>query len=132
MNKRETLSLCLPSRPEISRDYIGVYEAKLFDQFDRRGASYEQARLRCVSVEELQNPCFQINTRYWISKDALVPKLPGYWIAHWLLVWQDITDVNTMARTVSSAILPLSGTDFTIRACLGPIRKTEQLAWCAF
>jgi hypothetical protein len=40
--------------------------------------------------------------------------LPGEWKQDWLLVWRDITN-TTNEHTVIASILPLVGTDFTLR-----------------
>lgn len=112
MNKKDTLDLCLVQR-ELPR--VGVYEAKLFDQMNHRRSTYDQGRVRESTQAELQDPSYALSYRYNIGVGALAKCLPDFWGSRWLLVWQDITDVNTMARSVSSVILPLSGTDFTIR-----------------
>jgi hypothetical protein len=64
---------------------------------------------------ELADPKYRVTPRYWIPTTDIEERIPGSWSPRWLLVWQDVTDVNTMARTVSSAILPFEATDFTVR-----------------
>ena len=115
MNKREVLNSCTTTPTAERESDLPVYEAKLFDQLNHRGATYQNGRVRDFSAEDLQNPSSSINSRYWIARSKLIQRLPDFWDARWLLVWQDVTDVNTMARTVSSAVLPISGSDFTVR-----------------
>ncbi len=115
MNKQDVLRLCSRTPDDNASALVGVYEAKLFDQMNHRGSTYDRGRVRAVAQAELDDPCFGIGYRYWIQRKELANRLPQGWPKQWLLVWQDVTDVNTMARTVSAAVLPLSGTDFTVR-----------------
>jgi len=115
MNKPQILDLCKMSSPDIPNNYFAVYEAKLFDQMNHRGSTYDGNRVRALTAIELEDPAYRPSPRYWIAPRDLAMRLPEFWTHKWLVVWQDVTDVNTMARTVSAAVLPLSGTNFTVR-----------------
>jgi len=115
MNKQDVLRICVSSPQDHSGTHQGVFEAKLFDQLNHRASSYAGTSLRRASVSELQDPNFKPCHRYYISAHDLAERFPDFWEQNWLIVWQDVTDVNTMARTVTAAVLPLAGTDFTVR-----------------
>jgi len=115
MNKAKVLAVCTPSSGEERLPLLPVCEAKLMDHFNHRSSTYEVGRIRRFEHHELEVPHVEIRPRYWLPEDELVSRLSRFWDRKWLLVWQDVTDVNTMSRTVISAILPLCGTDFTLR-----------------
>ncbi len=115
MNKQDVLRLCVQTPAFHAGSLVGVYEAKLFDQMNHRGSTYDRGRVRAVTQSELEDPSFALSYRYWIQERELANRLPQGWMKQWFVVWQDVTDVNTMARSVSAVVLPLSGTDFTVR-----------------
>ena len=116
MNKRDVLRLCTVVQPQNpSPEVVPIYEAKLFDQFNHRGATYQDRGIRQLSEAELHDPHFRVRSRYWISRNEVSSRLPEFWAKDWLLVWQDVTDTNTMSRTVSATVFPFYGTDFTLR-----------------
>ncbi len=116
MNKKVNTDACT-----LSEDYpqpddnLSMYEAKLVDQFNHRKQYYEHNKTVKFTVSELENPSEVVRPRYWIPKVFVESRLPSEWPYKWLLTWQDVTDVNTMARTVSSTIIPRAGSDFTLR-----------------
>jgi hypothetical protein len=89
--------------------YLPLYEAKMVDQFDHRAGTYGASGLYDVDDAEKDNPEFVPMPRYWVPERSVVSVLSGRWRHSWLAGWQDITDVNTMARSVKSALLPLVG-----------------------
>lgn len=131
MNKEEVLSLCQPTEGrDVGTARVPVYEAKLMDRYDHRAATYVGASVSPTTSADRRDPDFRIMGRYAIPTDAVRSRLRELWSEEWLLAWQDITDVNTMARSVSAAILPYSGTDFTLRIGLpgeSPVLRSVAL-----
>lgn len=117
MNKRETLQLCHSAGQAdgVPDDCMPMLEAKLMGQFDHRASSYANGRVRPITPETHRDALCVASPRYGIPQCAVSDKLRDLWGRRWLVCWQDVTDVNTMSRTVSSCILPIAGTDFTLR-----------------
>ena len=106
-----------------------MYEAKFVHQFDHRWATYEEDRVgsRDVSLADKQNPNFFILPRYWIPQTEVEERLSAKgWNRGWLLGWRDICR-STDERTVIGSILPLSGTNFTLRILVQLSANQEQV-----
>jgi hypothetical protein len=118
MNKQEVLDLCKTSR---SPECLKMYEAKMIHQYDHRFGSYEDRgnargftalpdtphdRYRCAQYE--------VMPFYWVAQQHVEDKLLGKWNRAWLIAYRDITS-NALQRTSICAVLPLCGTDFTLR-----------------
>ena len=90
------------------KEYLPVYEGKLFWQYNHRHASYAAARGKPLCREtgetDLRNPACSIHPQYWVEAGELEARLAD-WPRPWLLAWRDITQA-TNARTVVCAILP--------------------------
>jgi hypothetical protein len=56
---------------EPREDYLPLYEAKLFHQFDHRWATYEDGEPRDVTLAEKQDPEFRITPRYWVPAEEV-------------------------------------------------------------
>lgn len=125
MNKAENSESCSVAATTAAKsDDVAMFEAKLVDQFNHRKQSYINGRTQAFDTAALIDPNKFVLPRYWIPRAVVESSLPEQWSQQWLLTWQDITDVNTMARTVSATVLPRAGTDFTLRVgfpCLDPV-----------
>jgi len=113
MNKREVINLCRSNK--ISND-LPMYEAKMVHQFDHRWATYEGngQSSRDMSVHEKTRADVFVTPKYWISEASVSSALVGRQLQPWLMAWRDITNA-TNERTVIATIVPISGTDFTLR-----------------
>lgn len=100
--------------------FVPMYEAKLIHQFDHRWATYmEEGNSRDVTATEKASPNFTAAPRYWINRSEVEVRLHEKdWKHGWLLGWRDICRA-TDERTVIASVVPLSGTDFTIRINVG-------------
>src|SRR6185437_10125128 len=115
MNDKDNFSRCA-DRPElISGPPLPVYEAKLIEQFGHLQQTYSDGVTREISSGEKKSPYLTVSPRRWMSEQDVKQSLPEFWDRNWLLTWQNVTDTNTRARTVISAIIPLSAADFTLR-----------------
>lgn len=95
------------------KNCLPLYEAKMIHHFTHRWATYRPGRerepeTRDVTLEELQNPHFCVQPRYWVAEEEVRRQLDAMgWKHGWLMGWRDITNA-TNERTVISGILPLS------------------------
>lgn len=110
-----------------------LYEAKMTDAFDHRAATYDCGRVRDVTPAERVDPTLLPQTRYWVPEAAVEEQLSNRWDRGWLLGWQDITDVNTMSRSVKAAVIPRSAVGDTFLLMLpqsGSIQSRSLIAGC--
>lgn len=96
-------------------DYLQLYEAKLFHQYDHRFATFEggagEDKARDTTEAEHADPRYVPTPRYWVPS-AEVERALGEWHAPWLLGFRDITNA-TNERTFISACLPRVGVGHT-------------------
>jgi hypothetical protein len=95
------------------RKYLPLYEAKMTGHFDHRSATYDGNGTRELTGTERNDPSLFAMPRYWVPETEVASRLHDRWDRDWLLGWQDVTDVNTMARTVNFAIMPRVGVGHT-------------------
>jgi hypothetical protein len=96
-------------------DYLPLYEAKLFHQFDHRWATYQnisqddirKGLARELTNDERNDPTFTPLPRFWVPKQEVEKRLKG-WVYNWLICFRDITS-SVVERTVISSIIPLVG-----------------------
>lgn len=96
-----------------SERFLPLYEAKMTGHFDHRSVTYEGDSTRDLTAEEKNDPEVVALPRYWVTDADVAGQLQERWEKGWLLGWQDVTDVNTMARTVNFAIMPRVGVGHT-------------------
>ena len=89
--------------------YLPLYEGKMLDAFDHRSASYFGEGTCELTVGEKLDPAMFSLPRYWVLAEDVENQLRGCWDKGWLLGWQNVTDVNTMARTVKFTVFPRVG-----------------------
>lgn len=69
-------------------DCLPLYEAKMMHQFDHRWATYtEDGSTRNVTLEEKQDPDYEVRPRYWVDRKQVLAKLaavPSNVIKAWL------------------------------------------------
>ncbi len=111
MNQPAILALCVA---EYAGEHLPVYEAKLIHQFDHRLAIYSNSTTEYLTPATKGLAVTTINPRYWISLDDIHKRTGDFSPKKWLLCWRDICR-NTDERTAISAVIPFSGTDFTLR-----------------
>jgi len=98
-----------------SSNTVPLYEAKMFYIYNHRYGNYTQEMIDSDQVnfkgiptpnsEDLQNPNFSVNPRYWVDSKEVDKQLSGKWDKGWLLSFRDITN-STNERTAISSILP--------------------------
>jgi hypothetical protein len=93
--------------------FLPLYEAKMVGAFNHRSTTYDLDRVRDAKNIEQLDPTWSPQPRYWVSESDVAKQLPSFWGSKWLFGWQDVTDVNTMARTVNFSIVPKVGVGHT-------------------
>lgn len=86
---------------------LPLYEAKLIHQFDHRWATYEigEEDARDVTLDEKQNPSFEIQPRYWVEARHVIEKFNGF-APKYFLAYRAISNV-IMARTFLVSTTPI-------------------------
>jgi len=107
---------------------LPLYEAKMIGPFDHRATTYEGDGTRALTSGEKDDPCRVIQPRYWVAGAEAAERLNERWNQNWLLGWQNVTDVNTMARTVKFCIMPRVGVGHTCPLMLPSAQPAEIAA----
>ncbi len=85
---------------------VPLYEAKMFHQFDHRWGTYKDSgSTRDLNDEEKSDLNFQVQPRYWVSRNEVENKLAEKWDKEWLLGFRDICR-STDERTAIFSLLP--------------------------
>lgn len=126
MGNPDVAKLCVSSRSADAGRLIPVLEAKLMHQYDHRLATYTSPDPIELTVEEKQNPFFEITPRYWVPSGEFASRSLDSWHRDWLVVWRDIAR-NTDQRTVIASLVPKSGSDFTLRVGFAPSVDPRQI-----
>lgn len=87
--------------------YVPLYEAKMLHLYNDRWATYENGKIRDLTLGELSNTSFSTNPYYWIPKKSLDIKLSST-KQEWLMGWRDIA-LSSVERTVICSVLPRVG-----------------------
>lgn len=105
---------------ESTSGFLPMFEAKLIHQFDHRWATYTlEGNSRDMTLAEKNQSTAQVTPRYWVSQAEVEHRLQDKgWMQGWLIGWRDICRA-TDERTAIASVIPLSGTDFTIRVNVG-------------
>ncbi len=92
-------------------DYLPLYEAKLFHQYDHRFATFAggpgEDKARDTTDAEHADPTYAPLPRYWVPADEVEHALGG-WQTPWMLLFRDITNA-TNERTWISSVTPRVG-----------------------
>ncbi len=116
MNKVEVLNNCKEYTDDNYGDeWIEIYESKMMSLYNHRFNTYDNGSTRSVIESELTNRIFEVSPRYITRYDIVIDKTKEFWNRKWLIVWRDVTDNKTVARTINSCIIPFVATDFTLR-----------------
>ncbi len=107
--------------------WLPFLEAKAVAPYDHRASTWEGDGFRQSSLTEKEDPNFKAKPRNWIREDEVLKRLRGRWNRKWLLLWQDVTDTNTMSRTLLSMLCPLAACGDGLPV-LCPQRSPRELA----
>jgi hypothetical protein len=84
---------------------VPLCEAKMVHHFTHRWATYDGDEARETTEDELRDPGFVVNPRWWVDALEVEARLAGRWDRDWLLGWRDIAR-NTDYRTVIASAIP--------------------------
>ncbi|MBP3730393.1 MAG: hypothetical protein J6I40_02845, partial [Mailhella sp.] len=87
-------------------EWLPLYEAKMVHHYNHRWATYDGLDVCDVSTEQLADPEFSVQPRYWVHQDHVQRQLDNMgWNHGWLMGWRDITN-STNERTVIANTIP--------------------------
>jgi len=88
---------------------LPLYEAKMVWHFNHKWATYYISETREVASDELKDPYYSINPRYWISEAEANNRIStkGFKNKGWLIGYRDITN-NTNERTAVFGCIPFA------------------------
>jgi hypothetical protein len=94
---------------------VPLYEAKMLFIYNHRYGYYTDEMLQSdqvnfkgiptPTIENLQNPHFTVNPRYWVEKDQVDNRLAKRCDQQWLLAFREVTN-STNERTAIFTVLP--------------------------
>jgi hypothetical protein len=117
------------------RTWLPLYEAKMVHHFTHRWGDYAMraigsldSQLPDISAEQLANPFYNVQPRYWVAAADVDQELRGR-DRSWLMGFRDICR-NTDERTVIAAVVPRAavGNNFPL---LVPAREHHRVALLA-
>ena len=121
MNRTDVIQKCLPwTTINNDSNLFRIYEAKMMYQYDHRFGNHQDKikiaskKLKQTDIDSYRNTEFRINSFYWIERNEVFTNLIDKWNREWLVTYRNIAR-STDERTIIAAILPLSGTDFSLR-----------------
>lgn len=95
--------------------FVPLYQGKMFHFFNHRHGTYKDFEIRVgkmvkelppPSIVELSDPSFEVQPRYYISRQRHMDRLrDAAWNREWVLGWRDVTG-PTLVRSAIAAILP--------------------------
>ncbi len=94
------------------KEYVPLYESKMFSHFDHRFATYRgatQAQLNVGSLPRISDaahddPDVEPCANHWVERAEVAGRLSA-WKSHWLLGWRGIAR-STDSRTFISSVVP--------------------------
>lgn len=105
--------------------YLPLYESKMAGLYDHRATGYSEGRNREVTSQEKEDPQHYVMPRYWVPEEEVDGRLKARWSMKWLLGWQDVTDVNTMSRSIKAAVIPRVACGHTFPLMLSEIEPSR-------
>lgn len=95
---------------------VPLYEGKMVQAYDHRAASVitvienlkRPGQPVGTTLEEHRNPSYLPKPQYWVPKDEVRCRLPGWYRHRWFLAFKSITS-PTNERTFIAVLLPWSG-----------------------
>jgi hypothetical protein len=97
-----------------STNWARLYSGKAIHQFEHRFATYTGQKWRPITVSELKDRDFSIDTEYYVRSPEVAKRIPETQQDGWLLVYRDVTNA-TNERTAIAAVIPRVGCDTTCR-----------------
>jgi hypothetical protein len=90
------------------KEYLPLYEAKMFHHFDHRWATHDGLDTRDLTPTEKDTPTALALPRYWVPAAEVTARLADKWDHDWLIGIRGITN-TTNERTILSSVIPRVG-----------------------
>ena len=97
-------------------EYLPLYEAKLFHQFNHRPSTFEgipesdrfkmKAPTKAATLNQLSDPSFAPLPRFWVEKSVIISacSCPNEYL--WFIVFRGMTNVMTNSRNSIYSVIP--------------------------
>jgi type I restriction-modification system DNA methylase subunit len=118
---------------QVNDGLVPLYEAKMFFIYNHRYGYYTDEMLQSdqinfkgiptPTIEDLQNPHFTVNPRYWVSKNQVDNRLAEKRDQQWLLGFRRISNASN-ERTFITSILPKVGCGDSIFLMIPSLEKS--------
>ena len=117
-----------------------LYESKYINIFNHRAATFEgipeekkygtRAPTNLANESQLADPEWLITPRYWINKEQIENKTPGFWKYQWFMGFRNAISAVADSRSARLAIIPKSGVGNSMPLIFSdqPIKKLCALA----
>lgn len=99
--------------------FVPVYESKLIYQYNHRAATFEgiseerkylrRAATNPSQKENLENPAWTIQPRYWVNQIEVSSRIPSNWKYNWLIGYRNAINVVADSRSSTATIIPKYG-----------------------
>lgn len=100
------------ARAKSFNGYLPLYEAKMMTLYDHRFGSYppgaidDTRALPRLSMEQYSDPCFEVNSRFFVTADDLKSHLGDYQKS-WFICFRSMSNHSNIRRFISG-VVPLS------------------------
>jgi hypothetical protein len=118
--------------------FVPLYEAKMVSYFDNRWGFYSEGvvddtrALPRPSLQQKQNPNYDISPRFWVEKKKVDELLNSRdWKKSWMIVRRDMTN-NTNERTFITSIIPRRGVGNTLPIWIVPENISVERRVCLY
>lgn len=112
LSKEKDVRVGLDARDKTFNGYLPLYEAKMMTLYDHRFGSYppgaidDTRALPRLSTEQYSDPCFEVNSRFFVTADELKSHLGDYQKS-WFICFRSMSNHSNIRRFISG-VVPLS------------------------
>jgi hypothetical protein len=109
-------------------EYLPLFEAKLFHQFNHRPSTFEgipeadrfkmKAATNASSHQQLADPYYQTLPRFWVRRRDVDAACQAFSSARWFLAFRGMTNVMTNSRNAVFAVLPRTAVGNSAPVCI--------------
>ena len=110
--KEKDVRIGRDARAKSFNGYLPLYEAKMMTLYDHRFGSYppgaidDTRALPRLSMEQYSDPCFEVNSRFFVTADDLRSHLGDYQKS-WFICFRSMSNHSNIRRFISG-VVPLS------------------------
>ncbi|MBB4836322.1 Eco57I restriction-modification methylase domain-containing protein [Acinetobacter schindleri] len=114
--------------------YLPLYEAKMMTTYDHRFGSYPEGKIEDtralprLSIEEKNDPLFEVNSRFYVSSPEIENKIGDY-DKSWFLCFRSMSNHTNLRRFISG-VVPYTAIGNSLIACKIENQVPVKLATC--